>query len=157
MSWIAAVGQGLGAGANYESGVQNAEIATQNAQQERELSMEQVRQADRQEFLRIGEMRAAAGASGATGGSFADVMGDAAAQLTLQKQSIQFAGAVNTERLLTGAAVSMAKGQNALLSGTGAAASTLGASYAKDRTGGGAGTTLVNGGSGSAGSSDYAG
>jgi hypothetical protein len=160
-AFVGAFGMLLGAKSSYDSGVQNAEVAENNARQERDLTMEQVAQADRQEFLRIGEMRAAAGASGATGGSFTDVMADSAAQLTLQKQSIQFAGAVNTERLLTGAAVQMAKGQNALLSGSFGAAGTLGAKYAGNSNNT-AGSSLVNAGSGSdgagvAGGSDYPG
>ena len=141
MSYASAAGGAFGGVADYQAARDRAAIAYQNAQTEKQLTMEQERQADRSEFLRIGEMRAAGGASGATGGSFGDVLADAAAQLTLQKQSIVFAGNVNAERIATGANVDMAKGNSALIGGGMKAGSDL---FAGSKSGG----TLTNSGSG---------
>jgi hypothetical protein len=81
-------GQAAKAAADY-----NATINQQNALIARQDASQQAAQADRENRLRLGTIRANAGASGGTGaGSVFDVLGDAAAQGELEKQNILYQG-----------------------------------------------------------------
>lgn len=97
-------GQAARSAADY-----NAAIAEQNAQAIRQQSEIQTKQIERENFLRLGSIRAAQGkAGGDTGqGSVLDVIGDAAAQGELDKQNsiyraeLQARGYQNTAALDT--------------------------------------------------------
>ena len=91
MSAIGALQQGEAAksAADY-----NATIATQNAAIARQNAADKARQADRETYLRLGQIRANQGASGGNSGegSVLDVIGDVAAQSELEKQQILYQG-----------------------------------------------------------------
>jgi hypothetical protein len=95
MSAISAIQQGKAAKAAAEF---NANIAKQNAGIAREQTVQEVRQHDREQYLRIGAIRAAQGKSGGTAaGSVLDILGDTAAQGEIARQDIVYRGAL-TER-----------------------------------------------------------
>lgn len=91
ISAIGAIQQGKAAKAaadyNATINLQNAEIARSNAQA-------QAGQIDRENYLRLGAIRAAAGKSGGASseGSVLDVLGDVAAQGELEKQQAIYQG-----------------------------------------------------------------
>lgn len=72
----------------------NAQVNEQNAQIARQRAAAQAAQADRETYMRLGAIHAAAGASGgqASEGSVLDVIGDVAAQSELHKQNILYEG-----------------------------------------------------------------
>lgn len=72
----------------------NARVAQQNAKIARDQASMQAQQADRENYLRLGSLRANAGASGGDvgQGSVLDVIGDVAAQGELEKQNILYRG-----------------------------------------------------------------
>lgn len=82
-------GQATKAAADFNSKVneQNAQIARQNAN-------DQAAQAERERYLRLGAIKAAAGASGGSSGtgSVLDVLADTAAQGELEIQQIRYRG-----------------------------------------------------------------
>lgn len=86
MSGMNAIQQGSAARAGAEY---NARIARENAEIAREQTVQAVRQADREAYLRLGAIRAAAGASGGKqDGSVLDVLADTAAQNEIHRQDI---------------------------------------------------------------------
>lgn len=91
MSAVGAMQQGAAAksAADY-----NATINTQNAMIARQNAADQARQADRETYLRLGQIRANQGAAGgaADEGSVLDVIGDVAAQSELERQQIIYRG-----------------------------------------------------------------
>ena len=91
MSAIGAMQQGQAAksAADY-----NATIATQNAAIARRNAADKATQADRETYLRLGQIRANQGASGGNAGegSVLDVIGDVAAQSELERQQIIYQG-----------------------------------------------------------------
>lgn len=91
ISAIGALQQGQAAKAASDY---NAQIAQQNAQIARQNAADQARQVDRENYLRLGAIKAAAGASGGdTGqGSVLDVLADTAAQGELEKQQTLYRG-----------------------------------------------------------------
>lgn len=82
-------GQASASAAEY-----NAQINQQNAQIARDNAAMQARQQDRENYLRLGAIRAAQGKSGGAAGegSVLDVLADTAAQGELQKQDIIYQG-----------------------------------------------------------------
>lgn len=72
----------------------NEQVNTQNADIVRSQAQAQAVQNDRETFLRLGAIRAAAGKSGGVSseGSALDVLGDAAAQSELDRQNIIYQG-----------------------------------------------------------------
>ena len=90
LSAVAAIQQGkaVSAAATF-----NAISATQDAAAARSEALAQSLQTQRENVLRIGAIRAAAGASGGTGeGSVLDVVADAAAQGELERQFVLYQG-----------------------------------------------------------------
>lgn len=81
-------GQAAKAAARY-----NSTISTQNAQIARSEAQTLAEQQDRENYMRLGSIRANQGKSGgASEGSVLDVIGDAASQGELQKQQIKYGG-----------------------------------------------------------------
>jgi hypothetical protein len=121
MSAMSAIQQGKAAKAAAEF---NANIAEQNAQIEREQTISQVRQADREQYLRMGAIKAAQGASGGRAeGSVLDILADTAAQGELQRQDIVYQGALRERGHRNSAALdrfdgAMAKKQSYLKAGS---------------------------------------
>jgi len=115
MAWAGAIFAGVGAlqqgSASEAAGKYNAEMGWQNAAISRQNSIDEANQVARDNYLRKGDMVAHIGASGGTGGSFLDVLGDSAAQMELRRQSVLYAGAVRTNLLAHGA--SLAEGEAA--------------------------------------------
>lgn len=101
-----AVSQGASASA---AGKYNAEMGWQNAQIARQTAKDQAIQQQRENYLRLGDMQASIGASGGTGGSFLDVLGDSAAQGELERQNIIYRGSVRSNMLAHGASLSEAE------------------------------------------------
>lgn len=92
MSAMSAINQGRAAQAAAKY---NASIAEQNSEVAREQTLLQVRQADRESYLRLGAIRAAQGASGGKeAGSVLDVIADTAAQNEIERQDIVYRGAL---------------------------------------------------------------
>lgn len=102
----------------------NAFIDRQNAEIAHEQTVQQVRQADREQFLRMGAIRAAAGASGGKAeGSVLDVLADTAAQGEIERQDIIYRGALTERGFRNSAYVEQvtglqAKGQAYMQAGT---------------------------------------
>src|SRR5438477_12950767 len=103
MAYLGAIFGAVGAlqqGSSTEAaGKYNAEMGWQNAQLARQSAKDQALQATRENYLRLGDMRASIGASGGTGGSFLDVLGDSAAQGELERQNIIYRGSVKSNLL----------------------------------------------------------
>jgi hypothetical protein len=92
MSAVSAAQQGKAAKA---VGDYNASINMQNAQITREQTIQNVRQFDREQYLRIGAIRQAQGASGGKAeGSVLDILADTAAQGEIERQDIVYRGAL---------------------------------------------------------------
>jgi hypothetical protein len=91
ISAIGAIQQGQAAKASSDF---NATVSQQNAQIARQNAADQAAQADRESYLRLGAIRAAAGASGGASGegSVLDVLADSASQSELEKQNIIYRG-----------------------------------------------------------------
>lgn len=106
-------GQAAGAAAEYNAAVnrQNAEIAMRNARSE-------AAQQDRENYLRLGAIRAAQGRSGGTmEGSALDVLADTAAQGELERQNIMYRGALAARGFTNTAALDEFSGDNARTGG----------------------------------------
>lgn len=92
----------------------NSTIANQNAQ----IAQQQTKVADQQQarenYLRLGAIRAAAGANGnANAGSVLDVIGDVAQQGELQRQQIRLGGQLKVRDYTNTAALDSAAGRQA--------------------------------------------
>lgn len=109
---IAVVQQGKAAKA---AGKVNAEIARQNAEFTRQQTALKVQQQDRENFLRLGAIRAAHGKSGGVfgEGSVLDVIGDTVAQGELQKRFIQAGGDITASGFDATGQRDLAAGDNA--------------------------------------------
>ena len=91
MSAVGALQQGS---ASKSASDYNVTIANQNAAIARQNARDKATQADRETYLRLGQIRANQGASGGNSGegSVLDVIGDVAAQSELEKQQIIYQG-----------------------------------------------------------------
>jgi hypothetical protein len=124
---VGAVVQGYSA---YKMGQYNAAMAEQNAALSRQEAKALAKQQDRENYLRLGAIRAAQGKSGAASdeGSVLDVIGDVVAQGELQKQYIIRSGEIKARGYEGVASLDRAQGQNAMVGGfMSAGASLLGA------------------------------
>lgn len=97
---------------NATVNLQNAQIARQNAQDE-------AAQADRESYLRLGAIRAAAGASGGAAGegSVLDILADSASQSELEKQQIIYRGELQARGYQNTATLDTYSGEQAKSSG----------------------------------------
>lgn len=96
----------------------NKTVEEQNAQITRANAQAQAQQQDRENFLRLGAIRAAQGKSGGAAGegSVLDVIGDVAAQGELQKQQILYQGELSARGYGNTASLDSSQGKNALTS-----------------------------------------
>jgi hypothetical protein len=121
MAYAAAIMGGVSAlqqgSASEAAGKYNAEMGWQNAQLARQSAKDQAIQQQRENYLRLGDMRANIGASGGTGGSFLDVLGDSAAQGELERQGIIYRGSIKANLLAHGASLSEAEASAAATGG----------------------------------------
>lgn len=115
VSAYSAVQQGKAAKAASEF---NRTIADQNADITRANAAAQAKQQDRENFLRLGAIRAAQGKSGGAAGegSVLDVIGDVAAQGELQRQNIIYEGELGARGYSNTSALDTSQGRNALTS-----------------------------------------
>lgn len=116
MSAVSAMQQGQAAksAANY-----NAQINLQNATITRQQAAQQAAQQDRENYLRLGAIRAAQGATGGRGdaGSVLDVLADAASQGELERQNILYQGELAARGYTNTAQLDTFSGANAARSG----------------------------------------
>jgi hypothetical protein len=121
MAWagaaLGAVGAAQQGSAASQANAYNADLAWQNAGIARQTALDQVKQASREHYLRLGDMKANIGKSGGVGGSFIDVLGDTAAQMKLEEQQIMYAGSVKANLLAHGASLHEAAAYNAQTGG----------------------------------------
>jgi hypothetical protein len=90
MSAVSAIQQGKAAKAAAQF---NATVNDQNAQIAREQAVQETRQFDREQFMRIGALKAAQGKSGGKqAGSVLDILADTATQGEIQRQDIAYQG-----------------------------------------------------------------
>jgi hypothetical protein len=90
MSAVSAIQQGKAAKAAAQF---NATVNDQNAQIAREQAVQETRQFDREQYMRIGAIKAAQGKSGgAQAGSVLDILADTATQGEIQRQDIAYQG-----------------------------------------------------------------
>lgn len=106
-------GQAAKAAANY-----NSAIAEQNAELSRKQAAANAQQQDRENYLRMGAIRAAQGHSGGAGdaGSVLDVIGDVAMQGELQRQNILYQGELQARGYGNTAGLERSQGRNAVTS-----------------------------------------
>lgn len=111
-SAVSAISQGNAAKA---AGDYNAQIAEQNAAIARQQAEAQARQQDRENYLRLGAIKAAQGHAGgeAGAGSVLDVLGDVAAQGELEKQDILYRGELAARGYMNTAALDRYSGAQA--------------------------------------------
>ena len=103
-------GQAAKAAANY-----NAQIADQNAAIARQQTELRDQQQARENYLRLGAIRAAAGANGNTNaGSVLDVVADVAMQGELQRQQIRYGGKLQERDFGNTAALDRTAGKQAV-------------------------------------------
>jgi hypothetical protein len=95
----------------------NAATGFANAEVVRQQTIAQATQQARENYLRLGEMRASIGKSGGTAGSFLDVLADTAAQGELAKQNIIYEGAVKATNITRGALLDQTAATSARLGG----------------------------------------
>lgn len=116
ISAISAIKQGQAAKAAAKY---NAQIAEQNADLARQEAADQAVQQRRENYLRLGAIRAAQGHSGGTGdsGSVLDVLGDAAAQGELERQDIVYRGELKARGFTNTATLEEFSGRNAQTAG----------------------------------------
>lgn len=112
VSAYGAIRQGQAAKA---AGVYNATVNEQNAQISRQEAKDLSRQQDRENYLRLGAVRANQGkAGGAAGeGSVLDVLADVAGQGELEKQNILYRGELKARGYTNTAALDAFGGKNA--------------------------------------------
>ena len=101
----------------HDAAKHNAAMGRQNAQIARQNAIDQAKQQARENYLRLGDMQAAIGKSGGSGGSFLDVLADSAGQMELQRQQVLYAGLTKASMLESGASLSDAEAHNALIGG----------------------------------------
>ena len=116
VSVISALQQGNAAksAANF-----NAQTATQNAEIARQQATDQATQSSRENYLRLGAIRAAQGRAGGTGdaGSVLDVLGDTAAQGEIERQDIIYQGELKARGFANTATLERAGGSAAQTGG----------------------------------------
>lgn len=124
ISAAAAIRQGQAAKAAAEY---NVKIGEQNAALARDEAQAQMRQQERETYLRLGAIRAAQGkAGGAQGeGSVLDVLGDVAAQSELERQNIAYIGELKARGYTNTATLDRFQGINAERQGQLRAASEM--------------------------------
>lgn len=124
MSAVNALQQGKAAKAAADF---NANIQRQNAEIAHEQTIQQVRQHDREQIMRIGAIRAAQGKSGgaANEGSVLDILADTAAQGEIQRQDIVYRGALAERGYQNTATLDEIGGEQALTQSRLAAGSEL--------------------------------
>lgn len=124
VSAYAAIRQGQAAKAASKF---NAAIAEQNAVLARQEAQDLARQQSRENYLRLGAIRAAQGKSGgaADEGSVLDIIGDAASQGELQRQYILRSGELKAGGFQNTAMLDRMSGKNAQTAGYLQAGSTL--------------------------------
>lgn len=104
--------------ASKDVGRYNAAINAQNADISRQQAAMQARQIERENFMRLGHIRAAQGKSGGTAeGSFLDVVGDVAAQGELERQNVLYRGELAARGYRNTAALDESQGTNAARAG----------------------------------------
>lgn len=105
----------------------NAEVAEQNAGIAREQAALRAQQIDRENRLRLGATKAAAGASGISGGAgtVIDVVGDLVTQGELQRQEALYEGELRARGFTIDRDLSRAEGRNARSAGRINAATAL--------------------------------
>ena len=116
-SAIGAISQGQAAG---DAADFNAAVQRQNAELALRDSKMRVSQSEREQFLRMGAIRAQYGAGGtgrADEGSVLDVLADTAAQGELEKQNLLYQGQVAARGYQNTATLDDAQGANAERSG----------------------------------------
>ena len=103
-------GRAASAASNY-----NAAMARQNAALARQEAADLITQQQRENYLRLGAIRAAQGKSGgqAGAGSVLDILGDAAAQGELERQNIVRAGEIKAANYQNSAALDQYKAKYA--------------------------------------------
>jgi hypothetical protein len=120
--WMGIAGAVMSAASAYRQGKQakaaaeyNAALARQNAQVVHEQTTQNVRQADREQYLRLGKIRAAAGRNGgvADEGSVLDILADTAAQGEIERQDIVYRGALAERGYTNAAALNEYEGDSA--------------------------------------------
>jgi len=113
---VGAIQQGQAARA---SGKYNAALANQNAQIAKQEADVLARQQDRENYLRLGAIRAAQGKAGGVAGegSVLDVIGDVAAQGELERQNIIYRGQLKARGYQATAGIELAEGRNAATAG----------------------------------------
>jgi hypothetical protein len=121
---ISAIQQGVAA---RRAGKHNALVAEQNAVLARQEANSLAEQQDRENFLRLGAIRASQGKSGGSGGegSVLDIIGDVAAQGELQRQYILRAGEIKAAGYSSTATLDRASGRAAQTAGYMRAGSAL--------------------------------
>lgn len=112
-SAVGAIQQGKAAKAAAEF---NARVAEQNSQIVHEQTIQEVRQFDREQYMRIGAIRAAQGKAGgaANEGSVLDILADTAAQGEIQRQDIIYQGALAERGFQNTAVLDRFEGENAV-------------------------------------------
>lgn len=97
----------------------NARVAEQNAEASRAQARQQAQQIDRDNYMRLGAIRAAQGKSGgeAGQGSVLDVLGDVAAQGELEKQNAIYGGEMAARGYTNTASLERTSGGTALIGG----------------------------------------
>lgn len=108
-------GQAAESAANY-----NAQVQTQNAELARRDARLRATQVERENYLRLGAIRAAHGASGGVAGegSVLDVLGDAAAQGELERQETLFQGEAQARGYTNTGQLDIVQGRNAARTGS---------------------------------------
>lgn len=107
------VGDIMGGEATAQGDEYNSKVNLENARITRQQTIAQATQQARENYLRLGDMRAAIGKSGGVGGSFLDVLADSAAQGELAKQNIIYAGSVKATNQVRGALLDMSSATSA--------------------------------------------
>lgn len=116
VSAVSAIRQGNAAeaAANF-----NAQIAEQNAVAARQQSAAQAKQIERENYMRLGSIRAAQGKSGGASGegSVLDVLAYSAAQGELDKQNAVYGGEMSARGYTNTASLDRYRGDTALTAG----------------------------------------
>jgi len=111
---IAAIGAIQQGKAAQAAAAFNAQVQTQNAEIARADARMEAAQVERENYLRLGAIRAAQGASGGTGaGSVLDVLADTARQGELERQNVIYRGELAARGYTNTAALERAQGQQA--------------------------------------------
>lgn len=112
MSAVSAIQQGKAAKAAAQF---NSKIAEQNVDITHEQTAAQVAQHDREQYLRLGAIRAAQGKGGGSAkeGSVLDILADTAAQGEIARQDIVYRGALQERGYKNTATLDTMQGRNA--------------------------------------------